>query len=119
MTKDFRPSQIQLEYLNKDMLTHLENLGCDMYRNEYFIKSIDWYNWDDNPRWFVHIGIFDVIDMKERGYVEVDMYCDAYNGPENCMSIERVEFANHGYPCISTTIARLDKQTDDYTIYDN
>ena len=116
MTIDFRPSQVQLDYLNVDMLPHLERLGCDIENKEYFIKHIDWYNWDDKPRWFVHIGVFDVVNWKPAGYIEVDMDCESWNGPEHPMGIESVEYAGHGFPCISTTVARLDIGTDEYII---
>ena len=116
MTIDFRPSQVQLDYLNVDMLPHLERLGCDIENKEYFIKHIDWYNWDDKPRWFVHIGVFDIVNMVSAGYIEVDMDCEAWNGPDHPMDIESVEYAGHGFPCSSTTVAILDIGTDEYII---
>jgi len=119
MTQDFRPTQEQIEYLNVDMLPFLEQLGCDVDNKEYFIKSIEWYNWDDTPRWFVHIGILDFQNAKSSGYVEVDMDCEAWNGSEHPMSIESVVMAGHGFPCVATSIAQFDKETDTYIISEN
>jgi hypothetical protein len=116
MRQDFRPTQEQLDYLNIDMIPFLEELGCDVNNNEYYIRSIDWYNWDDKPRWFVNIGIFNITDWKQAGYIEVDMDCEAWNGPDHPMGIESVEYAGHGFPCISTTIAQLNKETEQYNI---
>ena len=119
MTQDFRPTQQQIEYLNQDMLPFLEQLGCDIHSNEYCIKFIEWYNWDDKPRWFVHIGVFDVVNWKSAGYIEVDMDCQAYNGPEHPMAIESIKMAGHGFPCISTNIAKLNQETEEYIISEN
>jgi hypothetical protein len=116
MRQDFRPTQEQLDYLNIDMIPFLEELGCDVNNNEYYIRSIDWYNWDDKPRWFVNIGIFNITDWKQAGYIEVDMKCEAYNGADYPMAIEIIKYAGHGFPCISTRIAKLDTESEQYII---
>jgi hypothetical protein len=100
MTQDFRPSAIQLEYLNVDIQEHLERLGFNTQNNEYNIRTINWYNWDNNPRWFVFLDIFDLNTCSKKvGYVEVDVYAEDWNGPGNPMGIELVEIPGHGYPC--------------------
>jgi hypothetical protein len=104
MTHDFRPTEQQVEYLNVDMQDHLENLGLDIHNKEHSIRWIVWYNWDDKPRWFVYLDIYDWASHKKTGYVEVDMYVEAWNGPEHPMGIDRIEIADHGYPCMSVPV---------------
>lgn len=115
MTQDFRPSAIQLEYLNVDIQEHLERLGFDTVNNEYSIRTIEWYNWDNKPRWFVFLDIFDVNKgIKKAGYVEVDVYADGWNGPDHPMGIELVEIAGHGYPCSAVSVVSF--EDGDYVI---
>ena len=104
MTKDFRPTVEQVEYLNVDMQDHLEKLGFDLQTKEYSIRWIVWYNWDEKPRWFVYLDIYDWEINKRTGYVEVDIYAEAWNGPEHPMGIDRIEIAGHGYPCSSVPV---------------
>jgi hypothetical protein len=118
MRQDFRPTQVQLDYLNTDMIPFLVELGCDVNNIEYYIRYIDWYDWDDKPRWFVNIGIFKIPDGRQ-GYIEVDMKCEAYNGSDYPIAIESIEYAGHGFPCISTRIAHLDKESEQYIISKN
>jgi hypothetical protein len=106
MREDFRPSQVQLDYLNVDIVSHLENLGIDVENYEYEIQAIEWYNWDDKPRWFVHISKYSALGTKV-GYVEVDLYGEDWNGGENPFGIELVELAGHGFPCIATTVVSI------------
>jgi hypothetical protein len=104
MRQDLRPTIEQVEYLNTDMVPHLAELGLDTTNTEYSIRWIVWYNWDNNPRWFVYLDIHDVVSFKKVGYVEVDMYVEAWNGPEHPMGIDKIEIANHGYPCSSVAV---------------
>ena len=113
MRKDFRPSQTQLSYLNTDIYSHLEEMGENVMEYEYIISSIDWYNWDDNPRWFVHISR--LVRGVKKGYIEVDMICDTGGGPDCPLGIVSMEWADHGYPCISTQIAYFGEE-DEYII---
>jgi hypothetical protein len=115
MNKNFRPSQTQLDYLNTDILSHLEEMGENVMENEYIISSIDWYNWDENPRWFVHISR--LVRGVKKGYIEVDMICDTGGGDENPLGIISMEWADHGYPCISTQIVVMGED-DEYEIMD-
>jgi len=116
MTKDFRPTIEQVEYLNVDMQCHLEELGFDVVNKEYCIRWIVWYNWDEKPRWFAYLDIFDFATMKKAGYVEVDIYAEAWNGPTQSMGIDKIEIAGHGYPCISVPVVGFNKQEGDYYI---
>lgn len=104
MKQNYRPTTEGLSYFEQDLTKMMiEELGF-RNDNEYIVKSIDWYDWDDSPRWFVHIHIWGVEDGKwgNKGYVELDVY--GYGGDET-LSIEKIEHAGHGYPCISTTVA--------------
>jgi hypothetical protein len=107
MTQDFRPSQVQLDYLNVDMIPHLEKLGIDVENYEYDIQTIDWYNWDNKPRWFVHISKYSALGKKV-GYVEVDIYCNGYNGEDYPLGDISIELADHGFPCIATTVVQFE-----------
>jgi len=104
MTQDFRPTIDQVECLNIDMQVHLAELGFDVENKEYSIRWIVWYNWDEKSRWFVYLDIFDFKTMKKAGYIEVDMYVEAWNGPTQPMGIDKIEIAGHGYPCSSVPV---------------
>jgi hypothetical protein len=116
MTQDFRPTIEQVEYLNTDMQEHLAELGLDVENNEYSIRWIVWYNWDDKPRWFAYLDITNLVSFKRAGYVEVDIYAEAWNGPEHCMGIDRIEIADHGYPCMSVPVVGFDQNEGYYFI---
>ena len=116
MTRDFRPTLSQVDYLNIDMQDHLEELGLDVHNKDYSVRWIVWYNWDDKPRWFVYLDIHDLITHEKKGYIEVDMYVEAYNGPEYPMGIEKIEIANHGYPCSSVPVVGFSREEGWYFI---
>lgn len=110
-----------VEWMNK----HCPNNDCDI------IRSIVFYQWDDNPRWFIMLvneASAMLIDMKKRNaeakklglriirpqkrkdapnlnslsrYIEVDVYPSFHN---KYPQIERIEIANHGHPCISEEV---------------
>ena len=115
MKSNFRPSEVQLDYLNQDMLPYLKELGMDVEKYEWNIGSINWYNWDNKPRWFVLIKKYEVIgQFKYVGYIEVDIDCTDWNGSDNPLGIESIEYAGHGYPCSAIEVA---KEVDgDYVI---
>ncbi len=120
MTKDFRPSQVQLDYLNVDIIPHLEKLGMDIENYEYQISSISWYNWDDKSRWFVFISKYSPLGTKV-GYTEVDLYGDGWNGSETPFGIELIEIAGHGYPCSAIEVAKYNSELnngDEYEIFE-
>lgn len=116
MTHDFRPTIEQVEYLNTDMIPHLEELGLDVHNKEYSIRWIVWYAWDNKPRWFVYLDIHDLDTFKREGYIEVDIYAEAWNGPEHPMGIDKIEIANHGYPCSSVSVVSFDEGEGYYSI---
>ncbi len=107
MKQNYRPTLQGLDYFEKDLTQiMIDKLGFEN-DNEYFIKGIDWYDWDENPRWFVMVHIWGAEDgkWKKKGYCELDVY--GYEGAET-LSIERVDMAGHGYPCNSTLVAEQD-----------
>jgi len=88
------------------MLSHLEELGCDIENFQWEIGSINWYDWDGKPRWFTLIRKYEMSGTgKKVGYIEVDIDCEAWNGSENPLGIESIKFAGHGYPCSSIEVA--------------
>ena len=115
MREDFRPTLTQMNYFDQDLSTKMKEQGIIRDDEDTMISSIEWYNWDNNPRWFVHAIIYNEKGGR-RGYVEVDVWADAWNGPDNPMGIEEVKVAGHGYPCIATTIVQWDKETDYWII---
>jgi len=115
MKSNFRPSEVQVDYLNQDMLPYLEKMGFDIENYEWNIASINWYNWDNNPRWFVLIKKYEVRNQfKYVGYVEVDIDCDDWNGSESPLGIESIKIAGHGYPCSAIEVVR--EEDGDYVI---
>jgi hypothetical protein len=48
-------------------------LGLNTQEYEWYINNIIWYDWDNNPRWFVNISKFSPLGTKV-GYVEIDMW---------------------------------------------
>ena len=111
MTEDFRPTQEQIEYFDRDLMEELQRQG--IIREDQFtsIHSIEWYNWDENPRWFVHATTFNERGEKS-GYVEVDVYFT----PATYIPVDRVSLAGHGYPCMATTVAQWDRAIDEWVI---
>ena len=111
MTEDFRPTKEQIEYFDKDLMEELQRQG--IIREDQFtsINSIDWYNWDNDPRWFVHLHVFNE-RFEKTGYIEVDVYFS----PSTYLPVDRVSIAGHGYPCIATTVVQWDKETDEWSI---
>ncbi len=105
MTKDFRPSELHLNYLNDDMLPFLEEIGLDTKNFIWEIRSIVWYNWDNQPKWFVNISKVDPTSFKKVGYIEVDMEVGGYGGYNSPLTIFLLKLAEHGYPCNSIEIA--------------
>lgn len=117
MKKDFRPSIIQMNYLDEDLMIKMQEQGI-IREDEYTtITGIDWYDWDNDGRWFVHASIYNELGEK-RGYVEVDVWVYSWNGDENPMGIEKVEIAGHGWPCSGVSVVNIDKETDDWIILD-
>jgi hypothetical protein len=118
MRQDFRPTETQMKYFDEDLMQRLIDNGI-IREDEYAtVNSIDWYNWDNDPRWFVHVLLFNEHGDR-RGYVEVDVWAMDWNGPDQPMGIEDVKEAGHGYPCISTQVVKLDKSTDDWEIFES
>jgi hypothetical protein len=111
MTRDFIPTHEQLSYFDEDLMRELQRQGIVQEDHYTTINSIDWYNWDDDPRWFVNVATYDD-RLDKTGYVEVDVYFD----PCQYISVDRVSLAGHGYPCQSTTIAQWNKETDTWDI---
>ena len=115
MREDFRPSETQMRYFDEDLMRRLIDNGI-INEDEYTtVNSIDWYNWDNKPRWFVHVLLFNEHGDR-RGYVEVDVDVVDWNGPDHPMGIEEVKVAGHGYPCNSTTVAQWDRSIDEWDI---
>ena len=104
LSQNFRPSIEGLDYFESELTDILINQLGMSNQQEYIVKSIEWCDWDDSPRWFVMVHIWgdkDGVWSKLR-YSEFDVY-----GYENCgeVNIDRVERSGHGSPCISTQIA--------------
>ena len=118
MNKDFRPSSIQIDYLNEDILPFLGEMGMDLEKFGYEIKSIDWYNWDNDGRWFVNLSKVDMMNGKYLGYIEVDVKAYDWNGEKNPMEVRSVELAGHGYPCSSIQILKGFTEEGEYSIAD-
>ena len=115
MREDFRPSETQMYYFDQDLTTRMKELGIINDDEDAMVNRIEWYNWDDRPRWFVNVFIYNERGER-RGYVEVDVWAVDWNGPDHPMGIENVEVAGHGYPCISTTVAQLDGFNEEWVI---
>jgi hypothetical protein len=115
MREDFRPTMTQMNYFDQDLSTKMKEQGIIRDDEETMVNSIDWYNWDNDSRWFVYVLLFNERGER-RGYVEVDVWAMDWNGPEHPMGLEDVRVAGHGYPCISTQVVKLDKSTDDWII---
>ena len=115
MEKSFRPTMQQMEYFNVDLVRKLIDKGIIGEYEDGMVNSIDWYNWDNDPRWFVYMVLYNERGER-RGYVEVDVWAYSWNGGDNPIGIEKVEIAGHGYPCSSVTIVKWDKGIDDYII---
>jgi hypothetical protein len=115
MEKSFRPTIQQMEYFNVDLVNKLIENEIIRESEDGMVNSIDWYDWDNDPRWFVHVSLYNERGERQ-GYVEVDVWVNSGNGGDNPIGIEKVEIAGHGYPCSSVTIVRWDKEIDDYII---
>jgi len=115
MREDFRPSETQMHYFDQDLTTRMKELGMIQGDEDGMVNSIDWYNWDNKPRWFVHVLLFTERGDR-RGYVELDVRAVDWNGPDHPMGIENVEVAGHGYPCNSTTVVQWDRSTEEWVI---
>jgi hypothetical protein len=115
MREDFRPSETQMYYFDQDLTTRMKELGMIQGDEDGMVNSIDWYNWDNKPRWFVHVLLFTERGDR-RGYVELDVDAVDWNGPDHPMGIENVEVAGHGYPCNSTTVVQWDRSTEEWDI---
>jgi len=111
MRRDFRPTEEQLNYFDQDLMEELQRQGIIKEDQYTTINSIDWYDWDEDPRWFVHVLIFNERGDKF-GYVEVDVYFS----PSTYLQVDSVSLSGHGYPCQSTTIAQWNKETDTWYI---
>ena len=111
MTEDFRPTQEQINCFDSDLMEELQRQG--IIREDQFttINIIEWYNWDEDPRWFVNVTVFNERGEKS-GYVEVDVYFT----PSTYIPVDRVSLAGHGYPCISTTVVEWDREIDEWII---
>lgn len=115
MREDFRPTEIQMHYFDQDLTSRMKELGMIRGDEEGMVNSIDWYKWDDRPRWFVHVNIYNEKGGR-RGYVELDVDAVDWNGPDYPLCIEDVKIAGHGYPCNSTTVVQWDRSTEEWVI---
>ena len=111
MDKDFIPTQEQLQYFDQDLMEYLQEAGIIQETQLSTINSIDWYDWDEDPRWFIHVSLYNENGKKE-GYVEVDMW----GGADTCIYIDKVQIAGHGYPCASKRIVEWDYEIDEWII---
>jgi hypothetical protein len=104
LSQNFRPSLEGLDYFENDLSEIMINQLGMSNQQEYTIKSIDWYDWDNSPRWFVMVHIYGRSDKGwgKVGYTELDVY--AYESGDE-VHIDRVEIPGHGYPCSSTLVA--------------
>ena len=109
--RDFRPSVQGLDYFESDLFDKMYEMGhpadCEM-----IVNSIDYYDWDNDARWFVMVHIYGLKadgSFGKTGYVEFDVYVNCLNDEE--VSIEKVELPGHGYPCSGITIATQDLNT--------
>jgi hypothetical protein len=118
MREDFRPTMTQMNYFDVDLSAKMKEAGIIRDDEETMVRNIEWYNWDNDPRWFVHVMLFNERGER-RGYVEVDAWVVDWNGGDNPMGIEEVKLAGHGYPCISTTVVQFNKETDDWIIIED
>jgi hypothetical protein len=115
MREDFRPSETQMYYFDQDLTSRMKELGMIHEAEDAMVNCIEWYNWDDRPRWFVNVFIYNERGER-RGYVELDVDVVDWNGPDHPMGIEDVKIAGHGYPCMSTTVAQWDRAIDEWVI---
>ena len=110
MREDFRPDADELSYFDQALMEALQKQGIIREDQYTSINSIDWYNWDEDPRWFVHLHVFNE-RFEKTGYIEVDVYF-----PSTYLQVDRVSLAGHGYPCISTTVVQWDREIDEWVI---
>ena len=111
MREDFRPDTDQLSYFDRDLMEELQRQGIVREDQYTAINSIDWYDWDEDPRWFVHVLLFNERGEKF-GYVEVDVYFS----PSTYLQVDRVSLAGHGYPCNSTQVVQWDREIDEWVV---
>ena len=111
MKREFRPTEEQMWTFTTDLELKLQELGIIAPDHFIGINGMVWYDWDNDPRWFINVDMFEG-PGKAIGYVEVD--CWPYL--DTIISPSKVEVASHGYPCQSTEVVHWNQHTDTWVI---
>lgn len=117
--KDLKPTDDEVGnlegHINEELLNKNNERGKDM-----IVTSIHYFNWDEKPRWFIHMVNEDWFMKqyaKQQGrdtskyhpkYVEVICYPEM-NGGGNCFPCE-LGYASHGWPCMSVEVWKFKEE---------